>query len=504
MARTIAKGPAPPSRAALAGSQIGQGFGAGFSTGIEEELAREREQEERLRAINPFLEILRADVERSPFVEGGEVRSVPSRVPSPEQIPSVSEITRGAEIPKEQVGVTQDQMRQEFSRSDPMRAMTQRLVQNPETAANLLASDTGAQILTGLVERVTEGQEPPEDVTRITGLLDEAERARRQGQTRRADLLEARAREFAGVGAGDTRQFQTLSPEQAEQVSPALGEMVRGGAIVQRDDRGKLDVTFTPDEDADQRDRKIRDLMTLSDMSREEATKIVDGHKSIEINPETGRVVSIDQSTGEVQEIPIGRSPDIPDIPREDTVFSKIENATGVTSGVQSALGRLPFTEPTEAQQQTLEAREDVRLIQNDIARSLANNPRFPVREREAIIQALDMEPRLFDNPGALRVRMAAADRFLNRRLRLFERDANDPNLPTETRSTQAANAAAMRNAIAQLGVPDTETLQAMQPDQVRALPPEELAFVLDQMSDDELRTLPDEVLQAIAERRPE
>lgn len=188
MARTIATGPAPPSRAAVAGSRTGASLGEGISTGIERGMERERRQE----ALNPFLEMLRADVERSPFVEGGEIASAPPSVSG--EIPSRSEFLQGANFPRASEGASQEEVREQFQQQDPRRALAFDLVQNPERAANFMSSDVGAQVLTDMVE----GRQQPEDVTRITGLLDAAEQARSRGEGRRAELLEGRARSISG------------------------------------------------------------------------------------------------------------------------------------------------------------------------------------------------------------------------------------------------------------------------------------------------------------------
>lgn len=315
-------------------------------------------------------------------------------------------------------------------------------------------------------------------------------------------------------------QTRDLTPEEVKEAG------FPEGSVVQRKPNNDLVVRFEPDTDrgSDQRDREIADLASDLDAQgvpdpRVKATRIVDGRARIEVSEDGSRAVFVDEvalASGDedaVRELQL-REPEQgerAEIEPADSLFAMADKATGPQATLRSVTARIPFTNVSEGERETVTARRAFELTENELARGLVNNPRFPVREREAVINAINISPSVFDNPDAMKARLSAARDFLQTRLAQAERDAGDETLPEETRQDQAANASAMRNAIDRIGVPAEEIASTIQ--QITDLDAESARFVVDDMpqqnlreminnaSDEDLGDLSDETRVRIAER---
>lgn len=104
-------------------------------------------------------------------------------------------------------------------------------------------------------------------------------------------------------------------------------------------------------------------------------------------------------------------------------------------------------------------ARQALRSETADFIRSLIPNDRMPVGWVERIERDVNFLPRVLDNPSELRDRMITIDNTLRRRYQQAMADAEDVNLPFETREAQKANAAAIRRFLPVLGVPEAARL---------------------------------------------
>lgn len=305
----------------------------------------------------------------------------------------------------------------------------------------------------------------------------------------------------------DGRQFQTVTPGQARQ-TPGLealsGPIEQGLVVAQLDDRGDLKIKSVPTDDESAFEEKTRIYQEDLGLSRPEAVSLAGGNSSIKVT-DAGRVLVTDEAAalrgeeGAAREIPLGEPIEIQELPRDQTIFGQSEDASGLRSGVLGITARIPGTDASRAEQQVLEARSNLRLLRERITTSLQDNPRFAIRERDQIQEALDIEPAVFDNPTALRARMAAVDQFIRQRFN-FARDASDnPRLGEETRSNAAEKAEIMAQTLSQLGAPQLEEiLPELDAQAIEAVPRDDLEFLVDQMSDEDIAGLSDETINAI------
>jgi hypothetical protein len=100
------------------------------------------------------------------------------------------------------------------------------------------------------------------------------------------------------------------------------------------------------------------------------------------------------------------------------------------------------------------ERRQTFANFQNDIIRSVINNPRFPVAEQERIRKEINIEPSALTDPQTLVARIRTLDTTLRSSLANREREGADTSLPVTARreALQAANN--IRNLLVTLGVP--------------------------------------------------
>lgn len=234
-------------------------------------------------------------------------------------------------------------------------------------------------------------------------------------------------------------------------------------------------------------DQKIARIQAAYGVDWQTATGIADGVLSVVNDPVYGTPLLVNRATGQAQRIqtmPQGQtqvvqgsaSPEsdqpgamVPDYLRPgaasaptpqqqpETLWQSREGVPGATGFLTEQYGRIagqagvPIGPETR---ETIGNRQMFRLAQNDLIRSLAINPRFPVGEMERIRQETDLQPAIFDSPAALETRMQQVDSYLRTRLANEQAAANDPNLPVTTRQAAAQAAKDIGNFLNMMGVP--------------------------------------------------
>jgi hypothetical protein len=249
-----------------------------------------------------------------------------------------------------------------------------------------------------------------------------------------------------------------------------------------------------------QRQRKINDLASRQDVQgaaeaagvpvRDMAQDIVDGYRRIEVVPQTGNVRLINEISGEVTELPIGRANqrgqggqaqggdddpastaqalDQAEIPpgqlnqqtaqEGSTLWESTEGVAGIPGAITEAWqrtgGQIPGLGGGEETRETVGNRQFFRLAQGDLIRSLSINPRFPVAEMERIRRETDIEPSMWDSQDSLKTRMRRLDKYLRGRLERERQAAKNPNMGQEARANAQRAAKDIANFLDVLGVP--------------------------------------------------
>jgi hypothetical protein len=227
----------------------------------------------------------------------------------------------------------------------------------------------------------------------------------------------------------------------------------------------RVKATAVTQSEGDQRDRKIAGLVGQTGIngqpiSPEDAAAIVDGQIRVEINPTTGMIVYTDIRTGKVTELPISAASSVDvaaglEIPGEaeaGEVWQAAQAGTGMLSVVREFIWnrgamQLPIVKMLGGtiDEQTSNARQVLNAAMGELRRSMSLNPRFPVGEMERIEQEFQIKSTAWDSPEALRSRLRAIDGVIDTRIKAFEVDANNPQLPATVRAQQRSNANAMR-----------------------------------------------------------
>lgn len=204
----------------------------------------------------------------------------------------------------------------------------------------------------------------------------------------------------------------------------------------------------------DQRDRKIQALVDQG-LPRSDASNIVDRNLDIQINPATGRVVLTDLVSRRVSELPVGSPGERVAVPSENTLYDMtFQGVSGLAPAVVETGSKVTGQLGGPVGERTTEYRQAIRTAEQDLVRALSVNSKFPVAEQQRIREEIAISPKVLDSDASLRARMRSIDTSLRRRLAQAERDSNDTSLPDALRSSQAQNAAAIRNFLDTLGVP--------------------------------------------------
>lgn len=301
---------------------------------------------------------------------------------------------------------------------------------------------------------VVEAAEEPEgfkDLDQITEAVQRAEQAQAEGRLGEAELLRSKAAKDAGLGSQKVPEI--VSTVRAMGLDPAAGE---GFRLVRQSIEGAQKASQTDDQIAALRRRGF---------SQEKAEDIAYGFVRREVVPETGQVRLINDTTGDVFEVPIQRlegidtdGPGLGDPPRPrpergQTLFDLAELATGPESALRAATAVPRAWFGFEPDERVIQARQAFRIETQSMVRSLAINPRFPVSEQERIRQEINIQPKVFDDPALQRAQMEQIHDSLELRMEQAFRDALDPSYPQEHREAQKQNAANIANFLAVLGV---------------------------------------------------
>lgn len=247
------------------------------------------------------------------------------------------------------------------------------------------------------------------------------------------------------------------------------------------------------------REAKIQDLMTLWGMSRRDASALVDRFVKVEIVPQTGRARLINEIEQSVNEVPLGVletagyniETGLPVEPQSKAVNGaasttvppgEIDTRTQQEKDAQlyagqvfeegasvydmTKLGTGPMSKIREVVSipssliggpvatETLIARQGLKLHSRDLAQSLVDNPKMPVRLVEMALDAAGIEPGVLDTGTMMEARLIELDRYLYQKYLEWRRIADSPNEPETDRSDAATNVAAIGKFLRDLGVP--------------------------------------------------
>lgn len=229
------------------------------------------------------------------------------------------------------------------------------------------------------------------------------------------------------------------------------------------------------------------------------------GIHRIELVPETGQIVQIDESdplNPVVTEIPITGSQEAVPAPMQGmSLYELAPLATGVQSAASNFMSRVGGQFGMDVNEAVLNARSTIETANNALIRSLAVNPRFPAAEIARIEREIKMKPSWLNSPDALISDMVTLDRNLSQRAAQAERDANDPSLPPDARESQRTNAMHIRNFLAQLQAPQPLTQDQLTVQGIATVSDVDLNNFLSTATDEQLNALPPEVAEAIRSR---
>ena len=277
-----------------------------------------------------------------------------------------------------------------------------------------------------------------------------------------------------------------LEQEQKRSIQLNLANLIgKGGQATKKDiaalnlatsgDKGIQDFAFShlvpEDKPITEKalETKIRVLTEQNpSLSKKIITDVASGVRVVKTDPVTGEHTLINKVTGAVT--PLTNTDkglklldeNIPsEIPPEDTLFETVEEGTFGATGLVPALLAgasvvtgsvgLPIAEETVAARQTL------RVHQQELIRALSINPRFPVAEMEAIKKEINLSPKILDNGPLLQTRMKAVDKGLRVRLQKEKRAAGNSRLPRRTRQDALDAANDIQAFLDILGVPEED-----------------------------------------------
>jgi hypothetical protein len=285
-------------------------------------------------------------------------------------------------------------------------------------------------------------------------------------------VLKSIASDLFSAGAPDAglrvlKTAQDITPKQESIFAKVDPSKFTNESVKEFQTQGGTDYSLLkPKEDKASpervRETRITELVGRG-YPREYASDIVDKNITYEVVPQTGEVRRVNKLTGEVSQVPISNLPPAvqadllagDEQAQNQTLWEAAESGTGFWSAVRAGASRVGGQIPGVPQaEKTEEARQLLSTATNDLARSLVINPKFPVGEVERVIKEAGTQPGAFDTPELMRSRLRVLDSYLRGKLKTTEQDAADVNLPQETRSAQASNAAAIRSFLPRLGIP--------------------------------------------------
>lgn len=215
---------------------------------------------------------------------------------------------------------------------------------------------------------------------------------------------------------------------------------------------------------ADQRQQKIQAAyqgllargLPEGEQTMLRAAETVDGHRAMRFDPVSGTVVQVDELSGSAAEVPRqNNQTEIPAPAPGRTLWDLASEATGPVSAGAAGGSRVTGALGGPVASETIVSRQRFRLATQGLLTSLREGGSRPLAaELEQIFKAMDLEPKIIDNPEAMRARLRAIDEDLKVRVAQSKRTAADTSLPRETRNAAAAAANALDNFLVQVGVP--------------------------------------------------
>lgn len=323
----------------------------------------------------------------------------------------------------------------------------------------VLMNPAAMQILNGQIER----RFPPQE-----GTLIETPEGTRTVVTRKGDVAGAIAQAQAQGGrleseaAVEQQKSEHLFDREYQQAldkEKLSLEERRVKALEQRAQILRSNANKPPKPS--EKDKEIDRIATIlggdpSDYTR--ATKIVYGLEQTSVNPTTGEVEVLDKITGNVAIVPQEVAEGLEKVP-SNAEGKTLWNAALAGTGPFSAL-RASAALPTSymgvfVPEKTVEARQQLELSTQRLVRALAANPRFPATELERIRKEFALNPSIWVHPETLRRRMVTVNNELDLWLAQANRDSQDRTQPPQARAEAKQSAAAIRNFISELGIPE-------------------------------------------------
>ena len=194
------------------------------------------------------------------------------------------------------------------------------------------------------------------------------------------------------------------------------------------------------------RDEKLDDLQDIG-LSREDAIRQ-------DANMPRGQTFGVDLTELEALETPIE---DTRATGKARTAYELVDtgHVTGFGSAFRSmtahVFGGLGFPNNEDV----LEARQELDIIVQQLARATAQSPRFAEAERQWILKTFDIAPQIFNSPEGLKAELTAIHKQFTNQMHNYRSIAKNPSASKKEVENNAAKARILQNFIELLGVPE-------------------------------------------------
>ena len=240
------------------------------------------------------------------------------------------------------------------------------------------------------------------------------------------------------------------------------------------------------------------------DVAKTEAQNVVDGLVRFDVT-EQGRVLKINEITGQTIEMPIGGGQASPSGASEEntsefSLFGSSNEISGPLPASKALAAKVSSMFGIEAFPETVTNRQIASGATQGLVRSLSINDQYPVREMERIRNDLaQIGPALFSGGPEVRAKMKGLHMLLTSVLNTARRDVANPELPTEMRGGAARAANDVNNFLGLMGYTDGELLKTVQ--DARNTPLSSLREFVRISDNQELLALDDDVEEEIFQR---
>jgi hypothetical protein len=175
---------------------------------------------------------------------------------------------------------------------------------------------------------------------------------------------------------------------------------------------------------------------------------------------------------------------------RGQSLFGKVRGRNSPITGaypalkgiLESTLGQVGFMSGWFQSNEAAQTRQDLQTQNQILIKSLQTNPKFPEGERQAIAKEVQMTPSVLESHGTLTNKMISIAKSLTTRMRKYQEDADDYDLPREKRNAARIAAKDLENYLLILGVPGFGGFEPI------VSPESATAEQLKKLSDDEVR----------------